>query len=275
MSQQEGPSVWSEIRRRLRQKWDYLRMRLPRPRVAASREAVEALLPTAILVPTLARPGRIRELVANVHAATPEPHVLRFCTSDAETLGILEELGEWCLDDSDDPDKRYVTRMNKLVRCLDDERTIFFGSDDVRHEAGWLGEALAVMAGGPDVVVVNDLHNPEGTQAVVRREALEWLVFDEPGNAFHSGYRHNFCESEQYAAAARRGALARAYRSVVRHLHPAVLGRDALAWDETYERGQRDYAEDEARFRRRMARLAEASKAASSPSPERDPGNRD
>lgn len=266
---QEGPSMWSELRRRLRQKWDHAYLRLPRPPVRAAPEAVEALGPTAVLVPTLARPHRIRALVANVHAATPEPHVLRFCTSDPETLRILEELGEWCLDDSDDPDKRYVTRMNKLVRALDDERTIFFGSDDVRHEPGWLGEALAVMAGGPDVVVVNDLHNPEGTQAVVRREALDRLVFDEPGNAFHSGYLHNFCETEQYATAARRGALGRAYRSVVRHLHPATLGRDAVAWDETYELGQRDYEVDEARFRRRMARLREATGGAASAEGER------
>lgn len=214
------------------------------------------LLPCAILVPSLNRPHRLRDLVANIHATTPEEHFILFCVSDDDSKLILDELEEWYIDDSDVEDRRYVTRMNKLVRWLDDAKTIFFGSDDVVHHQGWLREALAVMGEGPSVVVVNDMHNPAGTQAVVRRSYLERAVFDAPGLAFHPGYGHNFADNEMFFTAAQQGELARAQRSLVEHLHPIYQGPRTAPWDSTYENALKGWDKDEQLWRSRQLLIA-------------------
>ncbi len=212
---------------------------------------ISDLLPCAILVPSLDRPQRIRDVVSNIHQNTPESHFILFMVSDPESMTILDELGEWYVDDSDCDDRRYVTRMNKLVRWLDDAKTIFFGSDDVIHHAGWLTSALRVMDAGPSVVVVNDLHNANGTQALIRREYLERAVFDAPGLAFHPGYAHNFADNEMFLTALRRGEIARAMESIVEHLHPLFGSSNSLPWDSTYRDVQKGWDQDEALFRAR------------------------
>lgn len=204
-------------------------------------------LPCAILVPSLNRPQNLERVVANIHEATPEDHFILFAVSDSESMRILDELGEWYLDDSDQDDHRYVTRMNKLVRKAVSygAQTMFFGSDDVIHHYGWLTRALSVMEKeGVSLVVVNDLHNSIGTQAIIRRQYLRKAVFDAPGKAFHPGYLHNFADNEQFYTAARRGEYARALDSVVEHLHPTFGGPKAAPWDETYVNAQRGWDQD-------------------------------
>ena len=49
-----------------------------------------------------------------------------------------------------------------------------------------------------DVVVVKDCLNSSGTQALIRREYLDRAVVDEPGNAFWSGYQHNYADTEMF-----------------------------------------------------------------------------
>jgi len=221
------------------------------------RRSVDDLLPTAILVPSLNRPHRLRDAVANIHENTPEEHFILFCVSDDESKTILDELDEWYLDDSDCEDHRYVTRMNKLIAYLDDAKTVFFGSDDVIHHQGWLTKALLVMDQGPSVVVVNDTCNPNGTQAVVRREYLERAVFDAPGLAFHPGYRHNFADTEMFFTASRQGEYARALDSVVEHLHPHFGKPRRLGWDETYANAQKGWDEDVKLWEQRAAMIRE------------------
>jgi len=213
---------------------------------------ISDLLPCAILVPSLNRPQNIRDIVANIHGNTPEEHFILFMVSDPESMTILDELGEWYVDDSDCEDRRYVTRMNKLVKWLDDAKTIFFGSDDVIHHTGWLTNALRVMDGGPSVVVVNDMHNRNGTQAVVRREYLQRAVFDAPGLAFHPGYGHNFADNEMFVTAQKQGEFARAMNSFVEHRHPMFQGANAAPWDETYINAQKLWARDEELFLDRL-----------------------
>lgn len=213
------------------------------------------LLPCAILVPSLNRPQRLREVVANIHDNTPEPHRILFCVGEQKSKDILDELGEWYLDDTDDPDKRYVTRMNKLVGHIGDAKTIFFGSDDVVHHTGWLSAAHRIMEQGPSVVVVNDLRNANGTQAVIRAEYLAYAVFDDPGKAFHPGYRHNFADNEMFITAHNRGAYARALNSFVEHLHPLFGQENALPWDSTYANAQAGWDHDEELFRQRAASI--------------------
>jgi glycosyltransferase involved in cell wall biosynthesis len=202
-------------------------------------------------VPSLNRPQNLKALVENIHETTPEEHFIVFCVSDAESMDILDELEEWYLDDSPDEDQRYVTRMNKLIEHLEDAVTVFFGSDDVIHHQGWLSKALAVMNTGPSVVVVNDLHNVNGTQAVVKREYLSRAVIDQPGLAFHSGYIHNFADNEMFLTAARQGECARAMDSVVEHLHPVFGSDNALPWDTTYTNVQHGWGHDEELWKRR------------------------
>jgi len=219
---------------------------------------INHLLPCAILVPSLDRPQRLRDLVANIHATTPEEHFILFCVSDDESKTILDELEEWYIDDSDCEDRRYVTRMNKLVKWLDDAKTMFFGSDDVIHHQGWLGQALKVMILGWDVVAVNDLHNMAGTQAVMRRSYLPKAVFDAPGLAFHPDYGHNFADNEQFFTAQRHNQFMRARDAVVEHKHPIYREPDGAAWDSTYEGATRTWDEDEARWKIRHAMVEQA-----------------
>jgi len=214
------------------------------------------LLPTAILVPSLDRPQNLRRTVLNIHDATPEAHFILFCVSDQESRDILDELGEWYLDDSDCDDRRYVTRMNKLIDHLDDAETVFFGSDDVIHHKGWLRAALRVMnEKNAPVVVCNDLHNMAGTQAVVRRDYLDRAVFDAPGKAFHPGYQHNFADNEMFFTANVRGELAHAKDAVVEHLHPLFGSVNSLPWDETYRSAQKGWSEDMELWRKRRVKI--------------------
>ena len=219
---------------------------------------INHLLPCAILVPSLDRPQRLRDLVANIHATTPEEHFILFCVSDDESKTILDELEEWYIDDSDCEDRRYVTRMNKLVKWLDDAKTMFFGSDDVIHHQGWLGQALKVMSVGWDVVAVNDMHNMAGTQAVMRRSYLPKAVFDAPGLAFHPDYGHNFADNEQFFTAQRHNQFMRARDAVVEHKHPIYREPDGAAWDSTYEGATRTWDGDEARWKIRHAMVEQA-----------------
>ena len=216
----------------------------------------------AILIPSLNRPQRLRATVDLIHKNTSEPHRILFCVSDQESKNILHDLGEWFLDDSADEDRRYVTRMNKLVRHIEDAETIFFGSDDVIHHPGWLTEALKVMDQGNAVVVVNDMHNSNGTQALMRADYLPKAVYDAPGDAFHSGYIHNFADNEQHFTAFMYATYARAMDSIVEHLHPIFGGHNAIPWDATYTNVQAGWAHDEALFHERAAMIDKALKVA-------------
>lgn len=198
------------------------------------------LLPTAILIPSLNRSHRLESVINNVSARTPLPHRRVFCVGDEKSKLVLHFMGEEYVDDSESEDKRYVTRMNKLVSELKDEQTIFFGSDDVIHHHGWLENALEVMSTDPypSLVVVNDMRNPNGTQALMRRDYLEQAVFDAPGLAFHPGYLHQFADNEQFATAMAQGEYARAMASCVEHLHPLFKASNSLPDDETYRQAQ-------------------------------------
>lgn len=211
-------------------------------------------LPVAILVPSLNRPQRIIETAANIHRNTPQPHTILWMVSDPESIEILTELDEPFIDDSAADDRRYVTRMNVLAREARQRgvKTMFFGSDDVVHHSGWFEAAVAVMESlGKSVIVVNDLHNPQGTQALIRTEYLDLAVIDSPGDAFHTGYLHNFADNEMFYTASRRGQIARAFASHVEHLHPHWQSHNSIAWDSTYQVAIDGWAHDEALFRRR------------------------
>lgn len=209
----------------------------------------------AILLPSLGRSHYLRSVVANIHEATREPHEIIFCVGDEHSKRELDIMAESYLDDSESDDKRYVTRMNKLLSYIDDAEVIFFGSDDVTFHPGWLPAALKVMDTGFPVVVVNDLRNPNGTQALVAVEYIPYLCYDDPQAAFHHGYHHNFADTEQFNTALYQGRLARAMDSIVEHHHPNYQVPGVRPLDSTYSDAFKHWHEDSALFHARMAAL--------------------
>ena len=221
---------------------------------------------TAILIPSLGRAQYVKRVFGNIEQNTPEDHDQFWCVSgdeygeQLEDLSVEHGLGLYTLRDDDDPDKRYVTRMNKLAASVKDYDFVFFGSDDVIHHPHWLKRALEVMEEVEEakVVVVNDLRNPNGTQALVATDYLPLAVFDDPDAAFHKAYHHNFADIEMFRTAKRRGVIYRAMDSHVEHLHPLFGGPSRRPWDETYEGARITYDQDEALYDARMKLMEEA-----------------
>ena len=233
---------------------------------------------TAILIPSLGRSQHVLRTIGNIDANTPEPHDQWWCVYGDEYIeklnaAIHQRIGFHGRDshiyyvvDDDTDDHRYVTRMNRLVRHILDHAVtgpydyMFFGSDDVVHHPGWLTKAIEIMEGaeGAQVVVVNDLRNPNGTQALVRTSYLPLAVFDDPMSAFHPGYQHNFADTEMFLTAQKRGVIYRAMDSHVEHLHPLHGGANQRAWDKTYADAQSHWDEDAERFHKRMTAMTEA-----------------
>lgn len=214
----------------------------------------------AILIPSLGRGHVLKSVVTQLEAATPEEHRIYFCIGDEPSRMALDDLGQDYLWDGEEADKRYVTRMNKLVKEVEEDE-IFFGSDDVVHEQGWLTAARAVQDQGYPVVVVNDLSNPSGTQALMLTSNLPHVVFDDPEAAFHHGYMHNFADSEMFTTARLQGKLARAMDSIVAHLHPHGHKtffdnpHELRPSDSTYTNAQKYWEQDAALFHKRMRQL--------------------
>lgn len=219
-----------------------------------------AVRSTAILIPSLGRGVYLREVVANIHDVTPEDHRIYFAIGDDVSRRVLDEIGEVYLFDGESDDKRYVTRMNKLIHEVSEDE-IFFGSDDVVFHKQWLARARAVMDQGYPVVVVNDLSNPNGTQALMATENVGAACFDDPNAAFHHGYMHNFADTEQFTTARMQGKLARAMDSIVAHLHPHghktffENPHTLRPSDSTYTNAQKYWQQDAELFERRMRQL--------------------
>lgn len=224
---------------------------------------------TAILIPSLGRPQYVQRVFGNIERNTPEPHLQVWCTQGWDYREKLMKLAPLPVlyDDTGMDDTRYVTRMNKMVRTfingptvIPDVEYLFFGSDDVVFHPHWLSHAMKVMKEAPDaqVVVVDDMRNPAGTQALVDVRYLEAAVFDEPGNAFFSGYEHNFADTEMFRTAEKHGVIYRAMDSKVEHLHPLQnQGGGGRPWDKTYADAQGNWHHDAALFGERMEMLGE------------------
>ena len=235
---------------------------------------------TAILVPSLGRPHRVETVVHNIDRSTPQDHLQIWCAHGQEyretflDLGFTELLeagtipGEeehrLFLDDSvnnPDEDYRYVTRNNMLARAAKflGANAIFFGQDDVLFAPGWLPEAQSVMEyEGKEVVLVNDLHNPGGTAALMLTSYMDKAVFDSPGDVFYSKYRHNFANNEQHFTALMRNAIARAERSVVEHLNPIFHGEKYMKVDDTYRLSAYGWEHDQKLWQQRRQLIEEA-----------------
>jgi hypothetical protein len=105
------------------------------------------------------------------------------------------------------------------------------------------------------VIVVNDLRNPNGTQAVIRLDYQPFLVFDDEDAAFHPGYHHNFADTEMFITAAKYEQLGRAMESRVEHLHPIYQNDASRPWDDTYRNAFTHWEQDGKLFNDRIATL--------------------
>lgn len=190
-----------------------------------------------VFVP-LMRPGKLPWLVDNIEETTPEPHRVQVVAS--RDLGIpppWPRYSLWC-----DGGGTYADRINWLFRKTFSPY-FFLGADDIRFHQGWLASALSAMGRVVGVVAVNDLHNPHGTHALVSRRYIEEFsgTMDEHGVVLHPGYRHNWCDTELFETARKRGRFAYCPESVVEHLHPAA---GKAPQDEVYQLGLSSYPRD-------------------------------
>ncbi len=191
----------------------------------------------AILIPVLNRPHRIAPLLASIAEATPEPHTIRFAVSaeDRETLTALADNLEPHIRVNMDRGDTWPNRINRLF-WWSEEPHVFLAADDLLFHPGWLSAAMAAMREVDGVVVVNDLHNPNGTLALVSRRYIEEEsgCIDTPNVVIYPGYGHNYADDELFATARRRNRYAYCPQAVVEHLHPAA-GKAEM--DATYDKG--------------------------------------
>lgn len=210
----------------------------------------------AIIVPVLRRPQNVRPLLESIHASVPDAHVIFVADPDDETEIAEIKLFQECLEalygdltislltDAGN----YAEKINLAVHVCD-EPLIFFGADDLRFTAGWLDAAKAAMAGGAQVIGVNDLlprRRHHATHFLVTREyAIQPTIDNERPGPLFTGYRHNFVDDELIATATKRGVYRYAGESRVEHLHPQ--GRSAPD-DDTYKKGRESFRTDKAMF---------------------------
>ena len=187
------------------------------------------------------RPAKLTPLVENIAEVTPEPHTVYFiATPELAHAAHLPDSAQVILDDG----ASWAKRINLGYRETS-EPYLFLGADDILFHPGWLAAALAVMDEG--VVIVNDLHNPHGTMALVARTYADRGTIDGPG-LLHEGYRHNYVDGELFGTARSRGRLVECPESVVEHLHPAA-GKAQDDW--VYEIGRAAWDDDTALYNRR------------------------
>lgn len=195
---------------------------------------------TAILIPAM-RPAMLAPLAENIREATPEPHTVYFIATGACAEAVNSIPDAHLIHDNGGT---WAKRINLGVGATT-EPYLFLGAEDVRFHPGWLTAALTYRSDG--VTVVNDLHNPRGTMALVSRAYAERGTVDGPG-LLHEGYAHNFVDNELFETAHSRGKVAYCEDSIVEHLHPAA-GK-ALD-DAVYRLGRRRLEDDRRLYEQR------------------------
>jgi hypothetical protein len=213
---------------------------------AVGEPVIEGPDPTAILIPAM-RPQHFARLVDNIAETTPEPHNVYWAIG---TDVAADELARLKQDYWKDDGASWGVRLNFMYHHTT-EPYLFLCADDVKFHDGWLTAAHRCMTGIDGVVMVNDLHNPRGTLALVSRHYLdtESGCVDVPGVVCCPFYRHTYVDDELRDVAQSRNRYAYCPESVVEHLHPAA-GKGE--WDDVYAVGAQSVASDSALYRSRM-----------------------
>lgn len=220
-----------------------------------------------VLVPVLGRPERAEMLAASLLGSyvvrrplvalnalflvSPDDHDQREAVNAVRGRypGEIDGLDvEWDSDEGGD----YARKINagwQVARSTMDADFVFLGADDLDFQPGWIQQALSVQLDtGACVVGVNDLGaggTQRGTAATHSLVSVEYtcgLIDDpDPGLLLNPAYDHNFVDNEFVGTALHRRVFAHAPHSHVEHLHPIHRKNEI---DETYLKGQRQFAED-------------------------------
>ena len=213
-----------------------------------------------VIIPTLGRPHRIAEVVADIAAATTTEHRTVFvCEAhDVATVKAVVDLGLQPIINR--RTRNYQGAVNTAYHATRGE-WLFCGADDLHFHPGWDTECLAAATGR--VVGTNDKYNAyvlkgwHSTHSLVHRSYLDELggVVDEgPGSFLAECFDHNFCDTEFIATAKMRGEFRPCLSAVVEHLHPAA-GKAEV--DATYERSMAEFDRDARMFDMRKSLWAD------------------
>lgn len=217
----------------------------------------------AVLIPVLGRPERVvaayetvrrtelptgRDVVLPVFLVSPTD---RQEIAAVEAANVPHEIVAWKPDRGD-----YARKMNFGIRLAADEGMdyVFLGADDLRFKADWLTVALAEQAKTDACVIgTNDLGNSLVKAGKHSTHSLVDLDYVKCGSVdgddlLHTGYHHNFVDTEFIATAKFRGTFAMALHSHVEHLHPD-WGKGAM--DATYRKGKARFNDDRILFHSR------------------------
>lgn len=206
-----------------------------------------------ILIPTLGRPHRVAELVANIAETTSTQHRVVFIVEahDQATIDACLAVGAEHVINERSPN--YGGAINTGLAHTNGD-WVFTGADDLHFVASW--DVLCVKAADDwfPVVGTNDLLNQRvlrgqhATHSLVKRRYLRDMggVIDEgPGSFLHEGYSHNFVDHEFVSTAKMRGLFRPCLSAVVEHVHH-LNGKAPV--DETYEKSVKDWDADLALF---------------------------
>ncbi len=202
----------------------------------------------AILLPTMGRAGKLKDVVRNIHEATGVPHEIYFVIEKHDVASGMElaRLNEKFF-------------LNELPGCngavnyalrRTREPIVICASDDVVFQAGWAEAALGRFTPGIGVVGTNDLHDPMvpsglfSTHNLVKRAYVlnPGSCADRAGQLYHE-YEHGFADVELVFTARARGAFAPCLEAIVEHRQETA--------DATGIKNQESYQRDLAEFRSR------------------------
>jgi len=205
----------------------------------------------AVIIPTLKRPHRVAEIVANLEATAPQavPYFVIEQHDTATAVAIEANQGNKIINKRS---PSYAGAVNTAV-AETTEPFLFMAADDLSFQEGWL-EPVLELAKNFGFVGTNDLHNPDvlnGTHAthyLVTRDYANLGTIDDPDSLLHEGYIHNYTDTEAVATAKFRGPFTPCLKSIVEHLH-WVWG--LATQDETYQKGTNTVSQDQRLFESR------------------------
>lgn len=202
-----------------------------------------------VLVPALARPHNVVQLLDSIEQATPGARTLFICDhGDVAEIEAVSADGRAHLDICTGG---YAAKINRGI-AITAEPLVFLGADDLRFHPGWL-EAATRLLDPAEVVGVNDLlprRRVHTTHFLVSRGYAARGTIDGHPGVLSEAYEHNFVDDELIATAKRRGIYAYAEDAHVEHLHP--MGGQVRI-DETYRRGFDAMRRDRRVFQSRRA----------------------
>jgi hypothetical protein len=213
-----------------------------------------------IIVPTIGRSHKLFPLAWNIANTTPVGQysitfvVDRDDPDSQRIVAAIEGPVSFVI-----ADKRGYVHCTNLGVHATDSPLLALVNDDVIFHAFWYEEAIKHLSPLVQVIGTNDLspHTEGGvncTMPIIRRSYINELGgnYNEPGNAYHEGYWHNFAESEMWHLAQHRRVARWVEECVIEHRHPDWGTADM---DATYAEGAKTgWNEDAALYEERKMR---------------------